>query len=120
MARISGNKTSKMENRKELRPMKNEPKVVHLVCYELSDKEQWPENNDFDNLDGENVLWCQNHIDQHKCIKYIKSDIVLKLVEQAYRKGLQENPNHNGLDGHFLMTSQVVAHEIVNKSKLLK
>ena len=39
---------------------------------------------------------------------------ILKAVEQAYRQGLKDAKNVNDIRP-FLVTSQIVAHQIVNK-----
>ena len=39
---------------------------------------------------------------------------ILKAVEEAYRKGLQDAKGLNDISP-FLLTSQIVAHEVANK-----
>lgn len=61
--------------------MENEPKEIYLVCYDLSetDKNYLPEDNDFDSLDGENVLWSPNDIGGMGTIKYVHHSRISEL-----------------------------------------
>src|SRR6478736_6023271 len=53
--------------------MKNEPKIIYLNCYDEAetDESYLPIDDDFDSLDGENVLWSADSPCLGGNIKYI-------------------------------------------------
>jgi hypothetical protein len=71
--------------------MENEPKTIHLLTHDLeeTDKDFMPIDNDFDNIDGENILWCANEVAGMNNIKYIHHSEVERLVELAVDKALE-------------------------------
>jgi len=75
--------------------MENEPQEIYLVCFDLSEtnKDYLPEHNDFDSLEGENVLWSPNDIAGMATIKYVHHSRISEFEAELnkYREALEES-----------------------------
>jgi len=82
------------EQTKQVTAMKNEPKVIYLNCYEGEDIDYLPIDNDFDTLDGENVLWSADSPCMDGNIKYVHHSEVTALQARIAELEKQNQEYH--------------------------
>lgn len=71
--------------------MKNEPKIIYLNCFDEAETNEtyFPIDNDFDSLDGENILWSADEPALGGNIKFIHHSEVDRLINEAVKVALK-------------------------------